>query len=336
MQIPKELYAYDKKDQRSYLTNPAKDIKEGYEQDLSNVVERLGYPKPSRVTVCGMGGSAIAPDLLNAYLNDLEINVNRRYEFPYSLEDDDLVIISSYSGNTEEVISCYRKARRSNADVAIISTGGRLENGLDTTKVPIIKLPKGYLPRAALPYTFATFLAFFEALGLTPTHREEMEELHQYLLKHDLEEHGYSIAQKMEDTLPIVYADQAYEPVAYRWQTQLNENAKTLAISNTYSEANHNEICGYRNHPGTAHVFMIGMDDDHSRIKKRFKLTKDIIKQQGIKTTEIRLKGTKLTKMFSAILLGDWASYYLALLYETDPSEVNEIDELKDRMGRFI
>lgn len=334
--VDEELRSYDSGDQRSYLTSVADDVKKAYSNDHVDAVETLDDPDPERVVVCGMGGSAIAPDLLNVYLDDVIIKTNRYYTFTDDLSSDDLVIISSYSGNTEEVINCYRKARRSPADVAIISTGGRLADGLDQNRVPLIELPKGYLPRAALPYAFFTFLNVFEALDLTPRHHRDVNKLIQYLRNHDLESHGEALSGKLEDNLPIIYTASPYYPVAYRWETQLNENAKTLAKSRSYSEANHNDICGYRNYPGTAHVVMISYDDDHSRIRKRYGITKDIIKEEGVGVTEIRMKGTTLTKIFGAVLLGDWTSYYLALRYETDPSEVSEIDELKDRMGKFI
>ena len=331
-----DLLEYDSSDQRRYLTSVADDVQRAYDTDYSDEADTLDNPDPDRVIVCGMGGSAIAPDLLDVYLDDVDMHTNRYYEIQHELTSDDLVIISSYSGNTEEVINAYRKARRSPADVAIISTGGRLADGLDQSRVPLIELPDGYIPRAALPYAFFTFLSFFEDLEVTDGHHRDVKQLVDYLRGHDLESHGEQLSAKLEENLPIIYTSQPYYPVAYRWETQLNENAKTLAKSRAYSEANHNEICGYRNYPGTAHVVMISYDDDHSRIRKRYKLTKDIIKAEGVGVTEIRMKGTVLTKLFGAILLGDWASYYLALRYETDPSNVDEIDELKDKMGKFI
>ena len=334
--VADDAYSYDTNDQRSFLTDVADDVKSAYKTDHSEAVETLGNPDPDRVVVCGMGGSAIAPDLLSVYLDDVDIETNRYYEFQSDLTRDDLVIISSYSGNTEEVINCYRKARRSPADVAIISTGGRLADGLDETRVPLIELPKGYIPRAALPYAFFTFLNFFESLDLTPRHHRDVNKLIRYLRSHDLESHGEELSAKLEGNLPVIYTTDPYYPVAYRWETQLNENAKTLAKSRAYSEANHNEICGYRNYPGTAHVVMISYDDDHSRIRKRYDITKDVIKDEGVGVTEIRMKGTTLTKLFGAVLLGDWTSYYLALRYEEDPSETKEIDDLKDQMGKFI
>ena len=334
--VADEAYDYDSSDQRQYLTQVADDVQRAYDSDHTDAANTLDNPDPDRVVVCGMGGSAIAPDLLSVYLDEVAIQTNRYYEFQTQLTSDDLVIISSYSGNTEEVVNAYRKARRSPADVAIISTGGRLVDGLDQTRVPLIDLPEGYLPRAALPYAFFTFLSFFEDLDITPGHHRDVQQLVNYLRSHDLESHGEQLSEKFDGNLPVVYTSQPYYPVAYRWETQLNENAKTLAKSRAYSEANHNEICGYRNYPGTAHVVMISYDDDHSRIRKRYKLTKDIIKREGIGVTEIRMKGTTLTKLFGAVLLGDWTSYYLALRYETDPSSVDEIDELKDEMGKFI
>ena len=335
-QDDEDIYRFDKQNYRKKLQLAPQQIRQGYNQDLSFVDDYAALSTTTRVVMCGMGGSAIPSKILTNYLDDCDITVVQDYDFPFSLRGEDLVIINSYSGNTEEAVSCYRKARRQNANVVVVTTGGRLGKSIKKSRVPHVELPSGYPPRAALYTTFFTLLKLLETVNLTRSHVTEVELLEDYLQTHNLEDHGKKLAEKTVQKLPVVYTSQKYEPVAYRWRTQFNENAKTMCIHHTLPEANHNEILGYRGLEADTHTFLITMDDDHQRVKKRFTLTKKSIRKQGQTASEIRFKGKMLVKMFSAINLGDWTSYYAALQRSVDPSNIEEIESFKESMGKFV
>ena len=135
---------------------------------------------------------------------------------------------------------------------------------------------------------------------------------------------------------PLVYADQTFYPVAYRWKTQFNENAKTTAFSHAFSEMNHNELVAFSNRTGMYHAFFLSTDKEHRRIAKRISLAKDILQKKGVSVTEINIKGPLLKQMFTTILLGDITSYFLALRYETDPTPVPLIEQFKKDLGPFL
>ena len=330
-----DLFQFDRRNYRKSIRRASQDVKEGYDQTFTDVTSYVATNADTRVIFCGMGGSGIAPKLLNAYL-DRHILTVQEYEFPFELRGNDLVIISTYSGNTEEVVSCYRKARRENANVIVVSTGGRIAEGIERTRIPFIDLPRNMQPRAALYYTFFTFLSLLESLNLTGHHARTVDDVRAYLQTHDLETYGRNLAENAFEKIPVIYTSTRYEPVAYRWRTQLNENAKTLAIHNVLPEANHNELMGLRNIALDSHFYLLAMDEDHNRVRKRFSITKKHVRKQDHTASEIRFKGERLVKMFSAILLGDWVSYYLALLYGSDPSDISEIETFKEDLGKFI
>lgn len=330
------IYRFDKSNYRKLLELAPQDVREGYKQDFPDVEDYAALSTTTRVVMCGMGGSAIASKLLQSYLDDCDITVVQNYDFPFSLRGEDLVIIHSYSGNTEEAVSCYRKARRQNANVVVLTTGGRLGRSIKNSRVPRVELPKGRPPRTALYYSFFTLLRMLEQLGLTREHSTEVDLLTDYLHKNMLASHGEKLAEKLDKKMPVIYTSEQYEPVGYRWKTQFNENTKILSIHNVLPEANHNELLGYQGLEVDTHTVLLTMDDDHNRVKKRFSLTKKHIRKQGQTVSEIRLKGKRLVKMFGGVVLGDWTSYYAALQRKKDPSNIEQLEAFKEDMGKFV
>ena len=285
------------------------------------------------VIITGMGGSAIAGDVLKTYLADItnmRIEVNKKYELPKWADENTLVIVSSYSGNTEETVSAYRDAIRKKCHVLCIATGGKLKELFKKNNQPILLLPKGLQPRNAICYSFFTMLKVLENSGFIPKQTDYIKETIKALKKPMLERAAKDLAKSLVGKVPIIYASERLNVVAYRWKSELNENAKIHAFSNTMPEFNHNELVGYTKKLADFHVIFLKDQDDIKQIKKRIKINKSLIKKAGVPVTEIGISGPdRMTRLFSAIFMGDMTSYYLALEYGFDPAPVEIIENLK-------
>jgi len=304
------------------------------------------------IVVLGMGGSAIGGDLLSNYLADelsIPIIVIRGYNIPKFVSEDSLVFAVSYSGNTEETISALSKCVEVEAKVIALSSGGWFENLSKDYNFPLIKVPSGIQPRAALGYLFFPILKVLEGLGFIKQRTEELEEMINIMQElsteygsKSLAEHNFAkkIALSLYQCLPLIYGSEGlFKAVTMRWKTQINENSKWPCFWNVFSELNHNEIVGYEiENIINRQVKIIYLKDKKGslRIKQRQGITRKII---GDKVAEFiicptRGKG-KLARMFSLIYLGDLVSYYLALLNQVDPSPVACIENLKKELAKL-
>lgn len=335
--FPDSHYIYDKANFKKAIAGASDDLRKGYQEDVRSKVNSY-VKKYKKVIMCGMGGSGICADMLKVYLaEEVEIISNKTYSLPLNIDrENDLVIISSYSGNTEEALHCYKEAKRLEVAIIAVTSGGKLKSQADLANYPVIKLPDGYQPRAALSYSFAIILKIFEELSIIKNKETQLASLIEYLSKQNTQKVAIELAQKIGSKTPLIYASSKYSQIAYRWRTQFNENSKILAFNNQIPEVNHNELNAFVNRYEKYHAIFLSYDDDFSRIKKRMKLTKDIMAASGVSVTELEVKGTLLNKIFSSIMLGDWTSYYLALLLETEPSNVKIIEKFKRDMGPHL
>jgi len=287
-----------------------------------------------RIMVAGMGGSAVSGDILKAYLKDkINVEVNKNYFLPELVGKETLLFILSYSGNTEETISAFRTAQRKNMNMVVITAGGKLEELSKISKTPYIVIPKGFQPRAAIAYLFFPMLAVLYNSHYIDSPMEDIKKTIKALKNPKFKERAQDLAEKLVEKIPLIYASEEMGVVAYRWKTQFNENAKIHAFCHVFPELDHNELVGYDNIKAGYHVIIIKDDDDYVKIKKRMDITKRLISEAGINVTEMVIKGDCfLTKLFSAIYLGDLTSYYLALKYGTDPTPVDIIEKLKKEL----
>lgn len=336
--FPDDYYKYDKQSLKMDIDKTPSQIKQSYNQDLRNQLSDIDAKAINTVFFCGMGGSSISGALLKTYLADEKIRfeVVHSYDLPSYVSKNDLVFVTSYSGNTEETRSCYRQARRIGCQIILVSSGGALKEVADESRLPFIFIQKNLQPRAALPSLFFSKLRVLEQIGLVDMKTSEVQELLDFLRKNVLDDMAVKLAKKVESKKPVIYASDRNYAVAYRWKTQFNENAKINAQSNSIPEMNHNEICMYDDEGDDLHVFFLAFDSDKSRMKKRMSINKDLLSKNGVETTQLDIKGGSLKSLFSAVLIGDYTSYYTALLLERDPSPVVVIEDLKDRMGPFI
>jgi glucose/mannose-6-phosphate isomerase len=345
------MFDYDRSNFIAYLKEFPEQISKslGIMKDFSYNIDVSGI---QNIVLAGMGGSAISGELLLSYIHD-ELSVPafviREYSIPKFVNEHTLFIASTYSGNTEETVAAAKEAITRSARVIGISSGGIMEQICLEEGVPHIKIPENIPPRQALGYLFFPLLQIFEKTGFITSKRKEITETRDLLVElverynpetsfgHNLANH---IAQSIYHAIPVVYTGASYlYPVTTRWRNQFNENSKSMAFSNVFPELNHNEIMGWE---GLAEVnkhfrvIFLRDPDESPRIKTRISITKDILKQRQILFGEIFAEGnSRLARLFSLISLGDWASYYWAMLNEKDPLPIDTIEFLKKELSKI-
>jgi len=290
-----------------------------------------------RIVVTGMGGSAISGDILRSLMKDSEIHVsvNKGYTLPRFVDANTLVIAISYSGNTEETVSAYRDALRRKATVVSISSGGKLEELARMNETTHIKVPKGIQQRLSTPYLLLPMLNVLAASGLIDNQADSLVQMSKPIGIQQIKERAQDIAVKLKGKVPLIYSSDDLLCVAEKWKTDINENAKVPAFYNLFPEFNHNEICSFLNLVGEYFVVMIKDEGDHERVKKRISIVKKLIMKQGVDVIELSLTGeTLLVRIMSSIYQGMWISYYLALEYGVDPTDVSIIEDLKKELER--
>jgi len=302
--------------------------------------------KPTRIFLGGMGGSAISGDVAKLVMSDLDIplEVIRDYKLPPYAGAEDILIASSYSGNTEESISLYQDGLSRRMKILVITSGGKLLELAKKNNNFYVKIPEGFPPRTALGYLFTPIIMTCVKSGFVGDHHvEDLKKLPDFMrnLQREFESvdsFPFEIAKKMYFRFPIIYTSRRMYPVALRWKAQINENAKAFAHIMDFPEMNHNEIAGIRNPKERVEaLWAIFMEDkdDHERIRLRFQHTMDLIRDSIMGITHILSRGdTRVERIFYLIYLGDYVSYYLAKLYNEDPVAIPRIDELKRRLSK--
>jgi glucose/mannose-6-phosphate isomerase len=302
------------------------------------------------VVVIGMGGSAIGGDLIRTiFASDLMVpfHVVRNYTLPEYVDDETLVIASSYSGNTEETLSALDDALERKAMLASVSTGGILKDVCELNQIPLAIIPSGMQPRAALGYSFVPVLVFLEKIGLVKNIVDKIDKTianlstsrEMYIEDNPLDKNqAKQLADKIHKKIVIIYSGPTLtDTVAMRWKGQICENSKNLAFVNHYAEFNHNELVGWadavKDNNDSLIIFQLRDRDDHPQIIKRMNIVKNIIEEYGVEVVDIQSKGeSKLERMFNLIQLGDFVSYYLAVLNNVDPTPVDVITKLKKKL----
>ena len=295
---------------------------------------------PENIIICGMGGSALPGDIL-VTLRPLDVFVHKSYGLPPQAGNDSFVICVSYSGNTEETLSAFSEALKKKLPLIAITCGGKLKELCKENSIPLALIPSPHIPpRLALGVQFAALLQILVNHNLLPESLiKELLKLGQSLKSKKLEGQGKELAKKIYQKIPIIYASKQFREVGLIWKNSLNETAKILAISNYFPELNHNEINGFwkinERQVDSKKLFLISLKDaqDYPRIRKQIKIAEDIIKKEGIEGKAVDIEGkTMLEKIFSAILLGFWTSFWLAIKYEIDPTPVKTTEELKKKL----
>jgi glucose/mannose-6-phosphate isomerase len=319
-------------------------------REAARIAERISltYSKPANIIVAGMGGSAIGGELLKDWARDkvpFPIEVNRDYSLPAYADKKSLVMITSYSGETEESLSAFLDAAKRKCMIYCISSGGSLLEFAEKIGVPYLRIPSGMPPRAALPYLFVPLIMSLEKLNVVSSVSKSLSEAIRVLEGISAEnspeksaENNFSktLASNIGATVPVVYGFGIYRSVAQRFKQQFNENSKVPSKWEFFPELDHNEIVGWEESGKLAKNFSTIFIRDKSEpnaIRSRIETTKTLMLPTSSKLFEVWSQGkSELAKMLSTILLGDFTSVYLAILRKVDPTPVKTIAMLKDRM----
>ena len=268
-----------------------------------------------KIVICGMGGSAIGGDLLRSLISNLSkpiVFVHRDYHLPAFVDSKTLVIASSYSGNTEETLSAFNQALNIDCKKLAVTTGGRLKKLAQESGVPVFTIEYSSQPRAALGYSFIPLIALLCQLGFLPSEAAELDRMAQMLesllgkLAEDIAtplNPAKQLATKLFGKLIVIYGAGAVSPVAQRWKTQINENGKSWAFYETFSELNHNAVVGYE-FPGElrdkVYVILLRSPSLHPRILARYQITSEILQKADIGHQIIDSQGEdRLTQIMS-------------------------------------
>ena len=309
------------------------------------------YSSINKIIVAGMGGSAIGGDVTYALVNDeitIPYLVVRGYNIPTWVDSSTLVICSSYSGNTEETISILGKAQSKGAKVCAITTGGKIGKICEKYNYDKVIIPSGMQPRAALAFSFIPILYILCRLNIISTSITSSlisssklikENSKKYSMKND-DNPVWILAKKIYNKIPIIYADSdRLQTVAVRLKGQICENGKILAYLSVFPEMNHNEIVGWeKNSELFSNYFIIWLFDSdmNERNKVRQKIVMDMLNEIGVDQFKLEVSGDDFIDRFLLLIhYGDWLSYWCAILHKMDPSPVQNIEKLKNKLSEI-
>lgn len=312
------------------------------------IAHTVTFDKPiNNVVFAGMGGSSLVAELARTWpMLKVPFVVSKEYSLPAFVGEDTLVIASSYSGNTEETLSALTEARQKGAQIAVITHGGKL---LDDAKMHgdvLAVIPHCPQPRTSVFYAYRALVEILEAAKLIPqacttelTKLAEPLERATNAWKADIpQDHNPAkqLAQQMAGKTPIFYAGPLMYPAAYKWKIGANENAKNTAWCNFLPEFNHNEFLGWSSHPIEKPFAVIDLISsfEHPRVLKRFEVTDRLLSGMRPASINVQAKGgSALEQLLYLVLLGDFATTYLALLNGVNPTPVDLVEKFKKELG---
>lgn len=349
----KTIKKYDRSDMLSLLESfpaqcrSAKTI--GSKFELPGFFKSIRY---SNIVCTGLGGSAIGADIVRSYIADeakVPILVNRNYTLPNFVGKGSIVITSSYSGNTEETLSAYKDALARRAKIIAITSGGELRTRAEADGVPVLVIPGGLPPRCALGYSSLTLLSILSKIGVVSDKSKDIDRAIALLQHMKGKSLGYDVAFKkniakriagrLYDKYPVIYSGQDHvDAVVTRWRGEFSENSKHLSSGAVIPEMNHNEIVGWDNPKSILKNFMVVIlrdSGDHPRNSKRIDVTKKMIRSLRVGLLEVKSVGDGLLeRMFSLVYIGDFVSFYLAILNKRDPTPVERIAYFKSELAK--
>lgn len=351
MKISGYAAKYDPQNQFNVILKSYEQIESAWNNkiDVSGLKDLLKNGIHS-VLVSGLGGSAISADLIRNFLHDelkIPLIVNRGYTLPVYTNKNSMIVISSYSGNTEETISVLQQALSDHElkkNIVCISTGGKIGEIASEQKIPIVKIQSGFQPRYALGLSFFSLLKVFQTLSLIGDQNSVVEKIIKIWKARGTEfsiedSRAVNIAQQILGFIPVIYSAAGITSAAgYRFKCQLNENSKMHAFHNSIPEMNHNEIIGWETYEGkqiNAKVINILDSDYHPQVLRRFKIISELAAQKKAEILNVESRESEFkVRLLDIVYLCDWISYYAAVLRGFDPSEIEYIHVLKNRLSK--
>lgn len=342
----------DTSDMLRLISNLPDQCREAYEIGKRSSIPELDCGKIDNIVFAGVGGSAIGADIVRIYLqNELKVPVvvSRNYTLPGFVGRNTLLFCSSYSGNTEETLSSFEDGVKRGAHIITMGSGGKLKESSLKNGFKHIDIPTGFPPRTALGYMSVTMLALLGRLGFIGDKKKEVDEVYSSLAGLRDKEIGIDVAfdknisKKLATALfgryCIVYGtSDTTEAVSVRWRGQIAENSKALSSSHVLPEMNHNEIVGWefpKDILKDLKVMILRDKNDHKRTKARIDISRTIIEKSGAEILELeRRDGGLLARLFSLVYIGDYVSFYLAILNDIDPTPVKRVDYLKSQLAK--
>jgi len=293
------------------------------------------------VLISGLGGSGIGGKIVSQLVWDqcpAPIQVVNDYDLPAYVGPDTLFIASSYSGNTEETLSTLEHAMAKGAQIACITSGGKVKALAELHGFNCIVIPGGQPPRTSFGYNALQQLFILHAYGLVDASFQTHLAKAAALLQDDMggiRAEAAAVANKIEGTTPIVYADTWMEGVAVRLRQQINENAKMLCWHHALPEMNHNELVAWAGGDARFSVLLMRNPEEHPGTARRMELSKEIISRYTPNVIELKPRGSsRIERAYSLIYLGDWISYYMAVNRKVDPIEIAVIDYFKTELAK--
>jgi len=318
----------------SHLEKALQIGKESHFNEPKNPIENI--------LICGLGGSGIGGTIISqlvAQKCEKPIVINKDYFIPAFVNSSTLVICCSYSGNTEETLSMYEKAKSTGAEIAVISSGGKFAQLANQERLNLLQIPGGLPPRAAFGLSFPQLFFVFEKYGLIDSNFiEEMESAIALINREEsnIQREAAQVSEKLHEKLPIIYSEASLEGVGVRFRQQVNENAKMLCWHHAIPEMNHNELVGWRSKNDNLAVLIFRTEEDFYRNQERIAYSKKVISQYAGSITEVFAQGkSPLERSLYLIHLGDWVSYFLAELKGIDSVEVDVISGLKNKLAEL-
>ncbi|MCB9046575.1 MAG: bifunctional phosphoglucose/phosphomannose isomerase [Chitinophagales bacterium] len=295
----------------------------------------------ANVVLTGLGGSGIGGSIVQNFVFDklaVPFVVNKDYFLPAFVNKDTLVIVSSYSGNTEETLQAMQQALKAKATVVCITSGGKVAEIAKKKNLDCILLPAGMPPRSCLGYSMTQVLFILQGLGLLNYNLSKDLKASIKLLtaqSKSIQAKAKALAKKLYGKTPVIYSGPNLEGVAVRFRQQINENSKMLCWHHVVPEMNHNELVGWRDKDDTKAVVFLRDKDDYARTQFRIEVNKKVIKKYTKNITELYTEGKSYwEKVFYLVHLTDYTSVYLAEMRGQDATEVKVIDFLKGELSK--
>ena len=298
--------------------------------------------KIDNILICGLGGSGIGGTIIKDILSEkssVPIVVNKGYFAPNFVSKNTLVIVSSYSGNTEETLSALKMCEKAGAEIIIITSGGKLRSIAEKKNYNLVVIPAGNPPRAMFGYGFTVLFYVLNHYKIIDNFFvKELERAIEIIEKEKIltQKKAKEIAKNIYKTNPIIYCAEGYEGVAIRFRQQINENSKMLCSHHVVPEMNHNELLGWRTNTKGVSVVYFRSDTDYKRNSFRVDINKEIISKYTKNISEIWSKeGSKIINSLCFINIGDWVSWYLSEMNSVDAIEIDVINFLKNKLSNY-
>lgn len=325
---------------KKLVENFPNQLKEAYEIASKAVLS----PKNNiqNIIVTGLGGSGIGGTIVSELVADtcsVPVTINKDYFLPGFVNTHTLVIISSYSGNTEETLQAMEQALSKNAQIICVTSGGKVSEIAKQNKLDVITIPGGNPPRSCIGYSLVQLIKIFTHYNFAPAKLMDDVMKSINLLESNqnhIKDEALKISKTLVNKIPVLYSLGSCEGVSVRFRQQINENSKMLCWHHVLPEMNHNELVGWTTKNDSLFVITFHTSFDYERTKKRYEICRPIFEKYSSGVTDVVAKGqSKLEQFMYLINIGDWISVYIAEIKDIDPVEVNIINHLKNELSNF-